>query len=58
MDTRQGAVLLPFRLGAFKAAGDAGRRVVPVTMRGTRAMLRLRDVTRAAIEQNLRPLTA
>jgi len=31
--------LLPFRLGAFKAAVDAGCPVVPVTIRGTRAIL-------------------
>jgi 1-acyl-sn-glycerol-3-phosphate acyltransferase len=28
--------LLPFRLGAFKAAVDAGRPVVPIALRGTR----------------------
>jgi fatty-acyl-CoA synthase len=31
--------LLPFRLGAFKAAVDAGCPVVPVAIRGTRAVL-------------------
>ena len=31
--------LLPFRLGAFKAAAEAGCPVVPVAIRGTRAML-------------------
>lgn len=31
--------LLPFRLGAFKAAVDAGRPVIPVTIRGTREIL-------------------
>jgi 1-acyl-sn-glycerol-3-phosphate acyltransferase len=36
---RAGASLLPFRLGAFKAAADAGRPVIPVTIRGTRAIL-------------------
>ncbi|HEU5324164.1 MAG TPA: 1-acyl-sn-glycerol-3-phosphate acyltransferase, partial [Methylomirabilota bacterium] len=31
--------LLPFRLGAFKAAVDTGRPVVPVAIRGTRDVL-------------------
>jgi 1-acyl-sn-glycerol-3-phosphate acyltransferase len=31
--------LLPFRLGAFKAALDAGCPVIPVTIQGTRDML-------------------
>ena len=31
--------LLPFRPGAFKAAVDAGRPVVPIGIRGTRAIL-------------------
>jgi 1-acyl-sn-glycerol-3-phosphate acyltransferase len=31
--------LLPFRLGAFKAAVEAGRPVVPVAIRGTREVL-------------------
>jgi len=31
--------LLPFRLGAFKAAVDAGRPVVPIAIRGTREIL-------------------
>jgi 1-acyl-sn-glycerol-3-phosphate acyltransferase len=31
--------LLPFRLGAFKAAVEAGRPLVPVTIRGTREVL-------------------
>jgi 1-acyl-sn-glycerol-3-phosphate acyltransferase len=31
--------LLPFRLGAFKAAVEANRPVVPVALRGTRAVL-------------------
>jgi 1-acyl-sn-glycerol-3-phosphate acyltransferase len=31
--------LLPFRLGAFRAAVDAGRPVVPVAVRGTRHVL-------------------
>jgi 1-acyl-sn-glycerol-3-phosphate acyltransferase len=35
----EGARLLPFRLGAFKAAVEAGCPVVPVTIRGTRAIL-------------------
>jgi 1-acyl-sn-glycerol-3-phosphate acyltransferase len=35
----QGPALLPFRLGAFKAAVEAGCPVVPVTIRGTRAIL-------------------
>jgi 1-acyl-sn-glycerol-3-phosphate acyltransferase len=33
------AGLLPFRLGAFRAAVEAGRAVVPVTLRGTRDVL-------------------
>ena len=32
--------LLSFRLGAFKTAVDAGRPVLPVTLRGTRSLLR------------------
>jgi 1-acyl-sn-glycerol-3-phosphate acyltransferase len=35
----EGSRLLPFRLGAFKTAAEAGCPVVPVTIRGTRAML-------------------
>jgi 1-acyl-sn-glycerol-3-phosphate acyltransferase len=31
--------VLPFRLGAFRAAVDAGRPVVPIALRGTRAVL-------------------
>jgi 1-acyl-sn-glycerol-3-phosphate acyltransferase len=31
--------LLPFRLGAFKAAVDTGRPVVPIALRGTRRVL-------------------
>ena len=31
--------LLPFRLGAFKVACDAGLPVIPATIRGTRRML-------------------
>lgn len=31
--------LLPFRLGAFRAAVDAGRPIVPVAIRGTRYVL-------------------
>lgn len=31
--------LLPFRLGAFRAAVDAGRPVVPIALRGTRQVL-------------------
>ncbi|MFN8061022.1 MAG: AMP-binding protein [Vicinamibacterales bacterium] len=31
--------LLPFKLGAFQAAVDAGRPVVPMALRGTRTML-------------------
>ena len=34
------AGLRPFRLGAFKAAADAGLPVVPVALRGTRRVLR------------------
>jgi fatty-acyl-CoA synthase len=33
------AGILPFRLGAFKAAVETGRPVVPVTIRGTREIL-------------------
>jgi 1-acyl-sn-glycerol-3-phosphate acyltransferase len=33
------AGLLPFRLGAFRAAVEAGRSVVPVALRGTRDVL-------------------
>lgn len=33
------AELLPFRLGAFKAAVDTGRPIVPITLRGTRRVL-------------------
>jgi 1-acyl-sn-glycerol-3-phosphate acyltransferase len=33
------ARLLPFRLGAFRAAVEAGRAVVPVALRGTRDVL-------------------
>ena len=32
--------LLEFRLGAFVVAAESGRRVIPVTLRGTRAILR------------------
>jgi fatty-acyl-CoA synthase len=35
--------LRPFRLGAFKAAADAGARVVPVALRGTRQVLRANE---------------
>jgi fatty-acyl-CoA synthase len=35
----EGPRLLPFRLGAFKAAVEAGRPVVPVAIHGTRAIL-------------------
>ena len=35
----EGPRLLPFRLGAFKAAVEAGCPVVPVTIHGTRAIL-------------------
>jgi 1-acyl-sn-glycerol-3-phosphate acyltransferase len=31
--------LLPFRLGAFKAAVDTGRPIVPIALRGTRRVL-------------------
>jgi 1-acyl-sn-glycerol-3-phosphate acyltransferase len=34
------AGLLPFRLGAFKLAADAGRPIVPVALLGTRRWLR------------------
>jgi 1-acyl-sn-glycerol-3-phosphate acyltransferase len=33
------AELLPFRLGAFKAAVDTGRPIVPIALRGTRRVL-------------------
>ena len=36
----QGPALLPFRLGAFKAAVEAGRPVVPIHLEGTRRLLR------------------
>jgi 1-acyl-sn-glycerol-3-phosphate acyltransferase len=36
---RRPAGLLPFRLGAFKAAVEAGCPIVPVAIRGTRAVL-------------------
>jgi 1-acyl-sn-glycerol-3-phosphate acyltransferase len=36
---RRSPGLLPFRLGAFKAAVEAGRPVVPVAIRGTREVL-------------------
>jgi len=36
---RRAPGLLPFRLGAFKAAVETGRPVVPVTIRGTREIL-------------------
>jgi 1-acyl-sn-glycerol-3-phosphate acyltransferase len=32
--------LLPFRMGAFVAAAEAGAPIVPVTIRGTRSLLR------------------
>ena len=32
--------LLPFRMGAFVIAAQAGVPVVPVTLRGTRSVLR------------------
>ena len=32
--------MLPFRLGAFKAAVEAGRPVVPIHLEGTRCILR------------------
>ena len=31
--------ILPFRLGAFKAAVDTGRPVIPMTIRGAREIL-------------------
>jgi len=37
---RRGPGLLPFRLGGFVVAVEAGVPVVPVTLRGTRSMLR------------------
>jgi 1-acyl-sn-glycerol-3-phosphate acyltransferase len=35
-----GPALLPFRLGAFKAAVDTGRPVVPLHLEGSRRLLR------------------
>ena len=35
----RGPGLLPFRLGAFRAAVDAGRPIVPVAIAGTRHVL-------------------
>src|ERR1019366_10667083 len=35
----RGPGLLPFRLGAFRAAVDAGRPIVPVSIAGTRRIL-------------------
>jgi 1-acyl-sn-glycerol-3-phosphate acyltransferase len=37
--------LLPFRLGAFMAAAEAGLPVVPIAIRGTRSILRANDKT-------------
>jgi 1-acyl-sn-glycerol-3-phosphate acyltransferase len=31
--------ILPFRLGAFRAAVEAGRPIIPITLRGTRTVL-------------------
>ena len=39
----RGAGLLPFRLGAFVVAAEAGLPVVPATIRGTRSILRDSD---------------
>ena len=36
---RRAAGLMPFRLGAFKAAVETGSAVVPIAIRGTRAIL-------------------
>ncbi|HUP49513.1 MAG TPA: AMP-binding protein [Thermoanaerobaculia bacterium] len=36
----RGAGLLPFRMGAFLTAAEAGVPIVPVTLRGTRTILR------------------
>jgi 1-acyl-sn-glycerol-3-phosphate acyltransferase len=36
--------LLPFHLGAFLAAAEAGVPVLPVTLRGTRSILRDRSL--------------
>jgi 1-acyl-sn-glycerol-3-phosphate acyltransferase len=36
----RGPTLLPFRLGAFKAAVETGRPVVPIHVEGTRRILR------------------
>jgi 1-acyl-sn-glycerol-3-phosphate acyltransferase len=40
---RRGPGLLPFRLGAFVVAAEAGVPVVPVAIRGTRSILRGND---------------
>jgi 1-acyl-sn-glycerol-3-phosphate acyltransferase len=37
---RRAPGLLPFRMGAFVAAAEAGVPVVPVALRGTRSLLR------------------
>ncbi len=53
--------LLPFRMGAFVAAAQAGVPIVPVTIRGTRAILRAdsnfpnRGAVRIIIESPLLP---
>jgi fatty-acyl-CoA synthase len=36
---REASGLMPFRLGAFKAAVEAGRAVIPIAIRGTRHLL-------------------
>ena len=49
--------LLPFRMGAFIAAAEAGVPVVPVTIRGTRSLLRgdSRFPHRGAVRVNIAP---
>jgi 1-acyl-sn-glycerol-3-phosphate acyltransferase len=53
--------LLPFRMGAFVAAAQAGAPVVPVTLRGTRSVLRegqwlfRRGVISVTISESIEP---
>ncbi|HET9766561.1 MAG TPA: AMP-binding protein, partial [Thermoanaerobaculia bacterium] len=58
---RRGAGLLPFRLGAFSMAAQAGLPVVPFALRGSRSVLRAeqwlpsRGVVTASVGQPLLP---